>query len=229
MKRIKATDMYVKSLNALLSALRLLFMNRRALYSIVFAYAGLLTTLYLFISTREATISQLLVTLFSIAAAPALFFLLQSISVTYTSGNLRKLVFLSIKLFIVSLPVIGLIVFAAYKVNMTTLRYLLIAVVAPLLAIQLWIATSNTGLRSLVKRLGQVLSKTFAPDSVLVYACGFLIFAVAPYLLLRKSISTERAWLEISLLTVRLAASATLMLVGWVTTVGAISILSRDD
>ena len=229
MKRIKATDMYVKSLNALLSALRLLFTNRRALYSIVFTYAGLLTTLYLFISTREATISQLLVTLFSIAAAPALFFLLQSISVTYTSGNLRKLVILSIKLFIVSLPVIGLIVFAAYKVNMTTLRYLLIAVIAPLLAIQLWIATSNTGLRSLVKRLGQVLSKTFAPDSVLVYACGFLIFAVAPYLLLRKSISTERAWLEISLLTVRLAASATLMLVGWVTTVGAISILSRDD
>jgi hypothetical protein len=229
MTLIKATDMYLKSLNALLSALRLLFMNRRALYSIVFAYAGLLTTLYLFISTREATISQLLVTLFSIAAAPALFFLLQSISVTYTSGNLRKLVILSIKLFIVSLPVIGLIVFAAYKVNMTTLRYLLIAVIAPLLAIQLWIATSNTGLRSLVKRLGQVLSKTFAPDSVLVYACGFLIFAVAPYLLLRKSISTERAWLEISLLTVRLAASATLMLVGWVTTVGAISILSRDD
>lgn len=229
MKQIKATDMYVKSLNALLSALRLLFMNRRALYSIVFAYAGLLTTLYLFISTREATISQLLVTLFSIAAAPALFFLLQSISVTYTSGNLRKLVVLSLELFIVSLPVIGLIVFAAYKVNMTTLRYLLIAVIAPLLAIQLWIATSNTGLRSLVKRLGQVLSKTFAPDSVLVYACGFLIFAVAPYLLLRKSISTERAWLEISLLTVRLAASATLMLVGWVTTVGAISILSRDD
>jgi hypothetical protein len=80
-----------------------------------------------------------------------------------------------------------------------------------------------------VKRLGQVLSKTFAPESVLVYACGFLIFAVAPYLLLRKSISTEGAWLEISLLTVRLAASATLMLVGWVTTVGAISILSRDD
>ena len=94
MKRIKATDMYVKSLNALLSALRLLFMNRRALCSIVFAYAGLLTTLYLFISTREATISQLLLTLFSIAAAPALFFLLQSISVTYTSGNLRKLVVL---------------------------------------------------------------------------------------------------------------------------------------
>ena len=48
-----------------------------------------------------------------------------------------------------------------------------------------------------------------------------------PLLLLRNSISTERAWLEVSLLAVRLAASATLTLVGWVTTVGAISILAE--
>jgi len=229
MKRIKAMDMYSKSFIALFSAMRLLFTNKRALFLVVTAYAGLLSALYLFVSTREATILQLLVTLFSIAAAPALFFLLQSISVTYVSGSLRRVAIVSFKLFIVSLPVIALTMLAAYSVNVTTLRYLLVAVVAPLLAIQLWIATSNTGLRSLVKRLGQVLAKTFAPHSVLVYACGFLIFAVAPYLLLRKSISTEHTWLEISLLTVRLAASATLMVVGWVTTVGAISILSRDD
>ena len=229
MKRIKATDMYSKSLHALFSATRLLFTNRRALALLLTTYCGLLITLYLFINTREAIISQILLTFLSIAVAPALFFLIQSISVTYATGSLRKVVIVSFKLFIVSLPVLALIVFAVYKVNLTTLRYLLIAVIAPLLAIQLWIATSNSGLRSLVKRLGQVLRKTFAPHSVLVYACGFLIFAVAPYLLLRKSISTERAWLEISLLTVRLAASATLMLVGWVTTVGAISILSRDD
>ena len=229
MKRIKATDMYIKSYKAILSAIRLLFTNRRALALLLTTYCGLLITLYLFINTREATISQILLTFLSIAVAPALFFLIQSISVTYATGSLRKVVIVSFKLFVVSLPVLALTVFAVYKVNLATLRYLLIAVIAPLLAIQLWIATSNSGLRSLVKRLGQVLSKTFAPHSVLVYACGFLIFAVAPYLLLRKSISTERAWLEISLLTVRLAVSATLMLVGWVTTVGAISILSRDD
>ena len=226
MKRSKATDMYSKSFYALLSAMGLLFKNRRALVLILTTYTGLLITVYLFVSTP---ISQLLVTFFSIAAAPALFFVLQAVSVSYTSGSLRRVASVSFKLFIVSLPVIALTAFAAYRVNVTTLRYLLVAVVGPLLAIQLWIATSNSGLRSLVKRLGQVLTRTFAPHSVLVYACGFLIFAVAPYLLLRKPISTERAWLEISLLTVRLAASATLMLVGWVTTVGAISILSRDD
>lgn len=238
MKRIKGTDMYLKSFNAMLSAMRLFFTSRRALVLILTAYAGLLASLYLFISTREATVSQLLVTFFSIAAAPSLFFLLQSVSVTYASGGLmRKVAIDGLKIFIVSLPVIAVTAFGVYILNKlqshltiaTTLRYLLIAVIAPLLAIQLWIATSNSGLRSLVKSLGQVLSKTFALHSVFVYACGFLIFAVAPYLLLRKSISTERAWLEISLLTVRLAASATLVLVGWVTTVGAISILSRDD
>lgn len=229
MKRIKATDMYTKSFYALFSATRLLFTNRRALALLLTTYCGLLVTLYLFVSTREATISQVLLTFFSIAAAPALFFLLQSISVTYVSGSLTKIASVSFKLFVTSLPVITLTAFAAYSVKITTLRYLLVAVIAPLLAIQLWVAASNSGLRSLVKSLGRVLSKSFAPDSVFVYACGFLIFAVAPYLLIRKSISTERAWLELSLLTVRLAASATLMLVGWVITVGAISILSRDD
>jgi hypothetical protein len=235
MKRIKA--MYLKSFKALLSAMRLLFTNRRALALIVTTYAGLLITLYLFVSSREATVSQLLLTFFSIAAAPALFFLLQSLSVAYaTGGRIRSVALDGVKLFFVSLPVIAITVFAVYTLSKlqthltiaTTLRYLLSAVIAPLLAIQLWIATSNTGLRSLFKRLGQVLGKTFAPHSVVVYACGFLIFAVVPYLLLRKSISTERAWLEISLLTVRLAVSATLMLVGWVTTVGALSILDRD-
>src|ERR1043165_252898 len=227
MIRIKATDMYIKSYKAILSATRLLFTNRRALVLILTTYFGLLITLYLFVSTP---ISQLLVTFFSIAAAPALFFSLQSLSVTYPSG---KGAIGGVKMFVVSLPIIALSVLGAYGLSKlqthltiaTTLRYLLIGVVAPLLAIQLWIATSDKRLR----RLGQVLTKTFAPHSVLVYACGFLIFAVAPYLLLRKSLATERAWLEISLLTLRLAASATLMLVGWVTTVGAISILSRDD
>ncbi|HEY0763123.1 MAG TPA: hypothetical protein VGD61_12200 [Pyrinomonadaceae bacterium] len=229
--------MYSKSFSALLSALRLLLTNRRAVVLIVTAYAGLLAALYLFVTTREATISQLLVTFFSIAAAPALFFVLQSVSVTHAAGGLRKVAIDSLKLLIVSVPVIALTVFVAQTLSKlethltiaTTLRYLLVAVVAPLLAIQLWIVTSTTGLRSLAKSLRTVISRTLAPHSVFAYACGFLIFALAPYLLLRTTIATERAWLEFSFLAVRLVASATLMLVGWTTTVGAISILSRDE
>ena len=218
--------------------MRMLFTNRRVLALVVGAYAGLLIAIYLFVTTREATISQLLLTCFSIAAAPALFFILQAVSVTYTSGpTLTKTAVTCLKLVVVSLPVVALTGFAVHELDkvqthltaITTLRYLLVAVIAPLLTIQLWIATSNSGLRSFRKSLGGVLRNSFAPHSVLVYACGFLIFAVVPYLLMQKPIVTERAWLELSLLIARLAASATLILIGWVTTVGALSILGRSE
>lgn len=93
--------------------------------------------------------------------------------------------------------------------------------IVPLLAIQLWITVSNNGMR-----VRNVLSRTFAPQSMFVYAFGFLIFAVVPYLLLQKTISIQRPWLEVSVLLARLAISALLILIGWVTTVGALSILS---
>jgi hypothetical protein len=80
-----------------------------------------------------------------------------------------------------------------------------------------------------MKELRVVLRKTFAPQSVFVYACGFLMFAVVPYLLLQIGTSSERAWLELSVLVVRLAVSAILILLGWVTTVGAMSILNRAN
>jgi cytochrome bd-type quinol oxidase subunit 1 len=89
------------------------------------------------------------------------------------------------------------------------------------MAIQLWITVSNGGMR-----VRNVLTRTFSPQSMFVYACGFLVFAVVPYLLLQKTISIERSWLEISVLIVRLAVSALLILLGWVTTVGALSILN---
>lgn len=234
--------MYSSAFSAILSAVRLLVTNRRSLALMLGAYAGLLIAIYLFVSTREATISQLLLTFFSIAAAPALFFLLQAVSVTYangpTSGGLiRKAITDGMKLVVVSLPVVALTGFAIHELNKvqgylataTTLRYLVLGVIAPLLIIQVWIATGNGGFRSLGRSFRKVIAKTFAPPSVVVYACGFLIFAVAPYLLLRNTIVVERAWLELSILVVRLAASATLTLFGWVTTVGALSILSRSD
>jgi hypothetical protein len=62
--------------------------------------------------------------------------------------------------------------------------------------------------------------------TVYVYACGFLIFAVAPYLLLQKSIPAQRPWIEISLVTVRLGLTALLILLGWALTLRALSILT---
>ena len=232
--------MIKQSMLAIGSATRLLFKDRRVLVLLLAAYLGLLASVYLLVSTREATITQVILTLLLVVLAPALFFVLQAVSVGYANGlESRSLVTKmpkdALKLIVVSVPVIALAVLALYGANKlnqyptlgTTLRYLLIGVVVPLLAIQLWVATKMSGLRSLAKSLHKVVAKALAPQSVLVYACGFVVFAVVPYLLLITPIPSERAWLEISLLVLRLAIGALLILLGWVTTVGAISILNR--
>lgn len=228
--------MYTQSINAILSAARALLRNRRALLLMIATYAGLLLAIYLFVSTREATISQLILTLVAVIAAPALFFVLQVVSVSYAeSPTSRGLIKKTLKLVAVSVPVLALTLLMVYGLSkiqthptlVTAVRYLLLAVITPLLAIQLWIAGSNSRLRDSVKNLRKVLSSTFAPQSMFVYACGFLIFAIVPYFLLQGKVSVQRPWLEISLLVLRLAVSALLILLGWVTTVGAISILNR--
>lgn len=233
--------MYIKSFSAMFSAMRLLFKSPRVLLLLLVAWAGLLTSVYLFASTREATIPQLLLTLVVVIAAGALFFFLQAVSVTYADGpisvgRIRRTVTDCLKLILVSLPVLVMTLLALYGLNKvqtyitlaTMLRYLVVGVVAPMLAIQLWIATTKSGLRDLITSLRGVLTKTVAPQSVFVYACGFLVFAVVPYVLLQVGTNSDRPWLEISVLVVRLAASAVLILLGWVTTVGAISILDRS-
>ena len=221
---------------AMFSAARLLFKSRRAMCVLLGAYAGLLTVVYLFVSTREATIPQLILTMTVTVAAPVLFFALQAISVSYTNGPLSKeLVRNCFRVMVVTVPVIGITALGVYGLSKvsslvtltTALRYLLIGVVAPLLAIQLWIAASSSG--RLLSNLRKVAMKAFAPQSVFVYVCGFLIFALTPYLLITQKIATDRAWLEFALLMIRLSASALLILLGWVMTVGAISILSRQE
>ena len=229
--------MYSQSFTAILSAAHSLLRNRRALLFMIAAYAGLLFAIYLFVSTREATIFELILTLVAVVAAPALFFVLQAVSVSYTSSASRGLLKKTLKLIAVSLPVLALTLLTVYGLNkvqthptiVAAVRYLLLAVVTPLLAIQLWIAGSSSALRDSIKNLRKVLTGTFAPQSMFVYTCGFLIFAIVPYYLLQGKIQTQRPWLEFSVLVLRLGASALLILLGWVTTVGAISILSRTS
>lgn len=112
---------------------------------------------------------------------------------------------------------------------LSTLRYLAFGLFLPLAAIHLWLATAQEGLGAAIKKLKTLLARIFAPQSILVYIVGFLVFAVIPYFLLFKTVSTTRAWLEISLLVVRLATVFALTLFGWLMTVKAISLLSASD
>ncbi|HET7286317.1 MAG TPA: hypothetical protein VFI71_02565, partial [Pyrinomonadaceae bacterium] len=133
--------MYSSSITAIISAVRVLFSNRRSLLLMLASYTGLLAAIYLFVSTREATVSQLLLTFVTVIVAPALFFVLQAATVSYTNGpTSRSLIKNSLKLIAVSVPVIALTFVAVTGLNklqthptiVTTVRYLLLAVIVPL-------------------------------------------------------------------------------------------------
>ena len=232
--------MFVQAIRTEMMVIRLLFANRLTLVLLVMIYGGLLSAGYLFVSTREATISQLVMTLALFVVTPALFFAFQAVSVNYVNGPgttslIKKAAYDSLKLVAVSVPLLGVIALAFYglgKINshltiVTTVRYLLIGVIAPLLTIQLWGAVSREGFSQLLRRTPRIAARAFAPQSVFIYACGFLVFAVAPYFLIFHTTQTDRAWLEVSLLVIRLTGSALLILFGWVTTVGTLSLLNK--
>lgn len=234
--------MFLQTVKAACTAVRLLFRSRLTVLLLVGMYGALLCAGYLFVSTREATISQLAVTLGLVVVAPVLFFALQAVSVNYVSGPaanglVRKFVYDGLRLVAVTVPVIGLAVLAFYGLGkieshqtvVVTIRYLLIGVVAPLLAIQLWVTASRDGLRALLRRAHKVTARAFAPQSVFIYACGALVFAIAPYFLIFHTSQIERAWLEVSLLAVRLVLSAFLILFGWVITVGTLALLNKSE
>lgn len=106
---------------------------------------------------------------------------------------------------------------------LSTVRYLAFGLVLPLAAIHLWLATVQEGLGSAIRRVATHLSRAYAPQSVLIYIAGFLIFGVAPYFLLFRATPTRHAWLEVSLLVARLVVVFALTLFGWVITVKALS------
>src|ERR1051325_11731775 len=112
--------MYIKSFRAMFTAVRVLLKSPRVLLTLLLTWAGLLTVVYLFANSREATIFQLLLTLVLVIAAPALFFVLQAVSVTYAGGSgfrLRQIAIDCLKLIVVTLPVIALTFFAIHALN----------------------------------------------------------------------------------------------------------------
>ncbi len=108
----------------------------------------------------------------------------------------------------------------------SSLRYLSFGLLLPLATIHLWLATVRDGLWPAVRRVATHLARAFAPQSVLIYLIGFVIFAVLPYFLLFKNTPSSKAWLEISFLVARLVAVFLLTLFGWVITVWGLSLSS---
>ncbi|MBV9209629.1 MAG: hypothetical protein JOZ52_03315 [Acidobacteria bacterium] len=227
-----------------------LWSNRRALLLFFATYVALLATLALFIMTREATVKEVLITLATLVATPALFFLLQGMCVSFAEDDgafelLRRAMKIFWRLILASLPLI-IVWVALYLllgkiearlaprvargaaqaqwplVIISTVRLLVFGLVLPLLSIHLWLALLRADVRSVLRDIAPLMSRAFAPRSVLTYVCGLVLFGVVPYLLIASRTPFERAWLELTVLGARLVLAFALMLVGWVVTVGAI-------
>jgi hypothetical protein len=268
--------MLTETFQSIASAARNISRNWQPMLLIAIVYACLLVVLYFFVSVREASLAQVILTFALAIAAPLLFFILQAMiagaaaseTEELTSGTLvRKALNSFWKLLLITLPLIALAILIAYLLGkaqarfgttlnesamevsrrasaanareaarpidwraatLSTLRYLAFGLVLPLVAIHLWLATAQEGLGPAIRKLKTLLARAFAPQSVLIYVVGFLVFAVIPYFLLFKTIPTKHAWLEISLLVARLAIVFALTLLGWVMTVKAISLLSTS-
>jgi hypothetical protein len=269
--------MLTETFQSIATAARNISRNWQPMLLIAIVYACLLVVLYFFVSVREASLAQVILTFALAIAAPLLFFILQAMIAgaaasetdEVSSGTLvRKALASFWKLLLITLPLIALAILIAYLLGkaqarygaslensalelprrvsnatsareaarpinwraaiLSTLRYLAFGLVLPLAAIQLWLATAQEGLGPAIKKLKTLLARAFAPQSVLIYVVGFVIFAVIPYFLLFKTIPTKHAWLDISLFVARLAVVFALTLFGWVMTVKAISILSTS-
>lgn len=118
--------------------------------------------------------------------------------------------------------------FSWKEVILTTLRFLILGLVLPLMAIHLWIAAARRGLAGAFRTIKSVMAAALAPGAVLVYGIGLLLFGVIPYFLITTNYSRGGAWTEINLLGGRLLLASLFMLCGWIITLGALSILSPE-
>jgi len=108
------------------------------------------------------------------------------------------------------------------SVVVTTIEYLLFCLVLPLAAIHLWVGTARDGLKQTFKRFLRTLVRAYAPRPVLIYAIGFVFFALAPYFLIVTKTPVNSAWLDAGLLAARLLLAVLFSLIGWVVTVSAL-------
>ena len=261
--------MITATLNTWLQTVRALLTNMRALATFVALYALLLGSFYIFISTREATVWQVLVTYVFLILLPLEFFLLQATILDAAHGrrfHWKRIVLNAIKIAVVTIPVLLVAWGLWYLLNklqarfpapsvpitfgatppkpqpihwptllFSTLRFLLFGVALPLAAIRLWIEVTASEVRALVaggaravfNRLGNVLGRAFATDSVLVYGIGLILVVLLPYLILLLKLSVKGNKTEFIIFIGQLLIAFVVALCGWIVTVSALARLDN--
>jgi hypothetical protein len=100
--------------------------------------------------------------------------------------------------------------------------------VLPLVAARLWLSVARVGLKSTLKGAHRVAAQALAPQSVVVYAVGLLVFGFMPYFVIFKRTAVESAWGELLLFGLRLALAFVFSLWGWALTLGALARLTPE-
>jgi hypothetical protein len=99
-------------------------------------------------------------------------------------------------------------------------------VVLPLAAIHLWIEAAGRNLRDTVggggqvvlKRIGNVLARAFASESVFTYGLGLIFFAAIPYALLSIHLKVKGTKTEFAIFIAQLLLAFMFTLIGWIVT-----------
>jgi len=224
----------MKSLSLLITSAKEIMANRRSLVVFFVVYIALIGIAAMYVLTNLATYSAVFLTFLSMVLFPVLFFLFQTMCLSFTPDiqakdllknslhNFRKVLIASSPFIVLAILLFRLLASIETSVAITTLRFLLFGFVFPLLLIHLWIETLRSDVISAWKNIVEVLVKAFSPMSVLVYFCGLIVFAFIPYLILLPQIKLAQSNLVILLLVIRLLVAFLLAFFGWIVTVNAL-------
>jgi hypothetical protein len=226
-------------LEAIKSAGRKIFTNWSASLISFLIYGALLGVIYLFITTGEATMLQVFLTILILPlAAIVLFFVLQAMGLSYVrigvgAGYLLKRALSdSWKLLLVTIPVllvasaVLLLGGAINSLAVVYLQYLLLYLALPLIAIHLWVSTIRDGMGVAFRGIGTSVKNALGPRSLLIYALIVLVFGLLAYFLFFTRTPMSGEWAELWIFGTRLAAALISIFAGWLLTLGSIAELT---
>lgn len=232
------------------AAARKLFTNFGAVLIALLFYVTLWLAGYFFVTTREATQLQVVLSLVILPLlALIVFFALQAIALSYVrigvgAGYLLKRAMKDLwKLLMVSLPLLllawGLWELFGYlgqkfvanakpprqwlELALTVARWLIFYLVLPLWAIHLWMAAMREGLTAAFKGIGRSLLAGCSPRSVLIYAIVIAVFGALAYFIAFTETHVKSEWGELWLAGIRFGLALLLPFVGWMLALGALA------
>ena len=192
--------MISSTLRTWIDSVKKLFHNLRALLILIAMYALLLLSFYIFVSTREATVWQVMVTYLFLVLLPAEFFALQA-TIIDTARELnfspRRIAGNALKIFAVTIPVL-------------------------IVGWVFWVLLDKIQLRY------HAIARAFSNESVFTYGFGLILFLLIPYGLLFAPLTIKGNKTDFAVFILRLVLAFAFALFGWIVTVATLVRLSHE-